>query len=98
MQWSRKKVGIDIEGGNDFTDHAKEQILDYLNGKRTSLDFSIVHYNSQFYKHVLEAEKQITYGETRSYGQVAKMVDRPNAYRAVGSANAKKPLPLYFFW
>ena len=38
----------------------------------------------------------ISYGETRSYEDVAKMVSNSKASRAVGSANAKNPLPLYF--
>ena len=49
-----------------------------------------------FRKRVLEAEKNIPYGQTRSYGEVAKMVGSSNASRAVGSANANNPLPLYF--
>jgi len=45
---------------------------------------------------VLEAQRKIPYGETRSYREVAQMVESPNAFRAVGSANANNPLPLYF--
>jgi len=96
LQWSRKKIGIDIVKGNEFTYHAKGQILDYLSRKRKSLVFSIVHFNSPFRMRVLEAERKIPYGETRSYGQIANLVGSTNAYRAVGSANAANPLPLYF--
>ena len=81
---------------SDFTKYAKQQILDYLEGKSQSLDFPVIHLNSPFRKKVLEAERSIPYGETRSYGEVAQMVNNPNASRAVGSANAKNPLPLYF--
>ena len=72
------------------------QILNYLNGKRKSLNFLVVHLNTPFCKRVLEAERNIPYGQTRSYGEVAQMVGRPKAIRAVGSANANNPLPLYF--
>ena len=44
----------------------------------------------------MEAQRKIPYGETRSYGEIARMVHNPTAYRSVGSANAKNPLPLYF--
>ena len=81
---------------SDFTKYAKQQILDYLEGKSQSLDFPVIHLNSPFRKKVLEAERSIPYGETRSYGEVAQMVNNPNASRAVGSANAENPLPLYF--
>ena len=49
-----------------------------------------------FYKKVLEAERSIPYGETRSYREIAGMVKNPRAVRAVGSGNAGNPLPLYF--
>ena len=81
---------------SDFTKYAKQQILDYLEGKSRSLDFPVIHLNSPFRQKVLEAERNIPYGETRSYGEVAKMVNNPRASRAVGSANAENPLPLYF--
>ena len=56
----------------------------------------MIHLNSPFRKKVLEAERNIPYGETRSYQEVAQMVNNPRASRAVGSANAENPLPLYF--
>ena len=60
------------------------------------MDFPVIHLNSPFRKKVLEAQRKIPYGETNSYGEVAKMVNNPRASRAVGSANAENPLPLYF--
>ena len=95
-KYCQKHLGSEIHQGSDFTKYAKQQILDYLEGKSQSLDFPVIHLNSPFRKKVLEAERSIPYGETRSYGEVAQMVNNPNASRAVGSANAKNPLPLYF--
>ena len=85
-----------IMEGTDITSPAKDQILNYLSGSRKSLDFPVVHINSPFCKKVLEMERKIPYGQTRSYREVAKMVNNPRAFRAVGSANAENPLPLYF--
>ena len=45
---------------------------------------------------MLEIQRNIPYGQTRSYGEVAQMMNRPKASRAVGSANANNPLPLYY--
>ena len=95
-KWCQKNLGMGITEGNNFTTEAKDQILNYFCGKRKSLDFPVVHINTPFRKRVLEAERNIPYGQTRSYGEVAKMVGRPKAIRAVGSANANNPLPLYF--
>ena len=95
-KWCRNHLGIGIVEGTDFTTEAKSQILNYLSGKRKSLNFPIVHLNTPFRIRVLKAERNIPYGQTRSYGEVAKMIGRPKAIRAVGSANAKNSLPLYF--
>ena len=94
--YCQKHLGSEIHQGSGFTKYAKQQILDYLEGKSQSLDFPVIHLNSPFRKKVLEAERSIPYGETRSYGEVAQMVNNPNVSRAVGSANAENPLPLYF--
>ena len=95
-KYCQKYIGVRIREGSVYTQDAKEQILKYLEGKSQSLDFPVIHLNSPFRKKVLEAERNIPYGETRSYGEIAKMVNNPRAARAVGSANAKNPLPLYF--
>lgn len=95
-KWCKNHLGMRIVEGTDFTTEAKSQILNYLSGKRKSLNFPVVHLNTPFRKRVLEEERNIPYGETRSYGEVAKMVASPRAFRAVGSANANNPLPLYF--
>ena len=94
--YCQKHLGSEVHQGSDFTKYAKQKILDYLEGKSQSLDFPVIHLNSSFRRKVLEAERSIPYGETRSYGEVAQMLNKPNASRAVGSANAKNPLPLYF--
>ena len=95
-KWCQKNLGMGIVKGTDFTTEAKSQILNYLSGERKSLNFAVIHFNTQFRKRVLEAERNIPYGQTRSYWEVAKMIGRPKAIRAVGSANANNPLPLYF--
>ena len=95
-KYCQKYLGVGVQEGSEYNRDAKEQILKYLEGKSQSLDFPVIHLNSPFRQKVLEAERNIPYGETRSYGEVAKMVNNPRASRAVGSANAENPLPLYF--
>ena len=43
---------------------------------------------------VLSAMQQIPYGQTRSYKDIARVIDRPKAVRAVGAANGRNPIPL----
>ena len=95
-KWCLDYLGMEAIEGTNFTTEARSQILCYLNGRRQSLDFPVVHLNTPFHKKVLETQRKIPYGETRSYGEVAKMVNKPRASRGVGFANANNPLPLYF--
>lgn len=43
---------------------------------------------------VLDALQRIPFGETRSYGELARDIGKPNASRAVGAANGRNPLPI----
>ena len=49
-----------------------------------------------FQRRVLEAIRGIPFGETRTYGEVARMIGKPEAPRAVGQALGRNPLPLIF--
>ena len=95
-KWCQKNLGMGITEGTHFITKPKSQILNYLSSRTKSLDFPVVHINSPFRKKVLEAQRKIPYGHTRSYREVAKMAGHPKAIRAAGSANANNPLPLYF--
>lgn len=77
-----------------LTNEAANQIQEYLAGKRTAFDLPLDPAGTAFQKQVWEALRAIPYGETRSYQQVASMIGKPNAMRAVGGANNKNPLPL----
>ena len=93
QQWCQKHLGMEVIKGTAFSTEAKCQILDYLSGMRKSLNFPILHHNTTFRKIILEEQRKIPYGETRSYAEVAQMVGSPQGSRAVGLANADNPLP-----
>ena len=95
-RWYKDHLGMKIVKEADYITQTKRQILNYLSGSSKSLDFPVVHINSPFRKKVLEIQRNIPYGQTRSYGEVAQMVNSPKASRAVGSANANNPIPLYY--
>ena len=77
-----------------ITPYAKE-LREYLTGKRTAftipIDWTLF---TPFQREALLAVFRIPYGETRTYLDVAKEIDRPHAYRAMGAANAMNPMPL----
>ena len=74
--------------------YAKE-LREYLIGKRTAftipIDWTLF---TPFQREALQAVFRIPYGETRTYIDIAREIDRPHAYRAVGSANAMNPMPI----
>jgi O-6-methylguanine DNA methyltransferase len=47
-----------------------------------------------FQREALQAVVRIPYGETRTYIDIAREIERPHAYRAVGAANAMNPMPI----
>ena len=73
---------------------ASKQIDEYFNGSRKLFDIPFKLNVPPFYKKVLLEVKNIKYGETASYGKIARMAGNNKAVRAVGTANAKNPLPI----
>jgi O-6-methylguanine DNA methyltransferase len=70
------------------------QICEYLEGKRTAFDLPLDLRGTPFQLEVWRALREIPYGETRTYADIAAAVGRPGATRAVGNANGANPLSL----
>jgi len=73
---------------------AVKQLREYFAGKRTEFDLPLVPEGTAFQRSVWKCLREIPYGETISYAELAKRVGNPKAARAVGSANGKNPLPI----
>ena len=73
---------------------ARAQIGEYFDGTRREFDLPLQLSGTEFQVSVLEALQEIPYGETVSYGEIAKRIGRPRAVRAVGAANGRNPLPI----
>ena len=71
------------------------QVDEYFAGTRRVFDLPLdVHGGTDFQREVWAALRTIAYGEVRTYAEVAAMVARPLAARAVGNANHANRLPL----
>lgn len=75
-----------------ISDDAAEQLSQYFAGKRKSFDIAIITHGTDFEEKVWAALRQIPYGETRSYKDVATAIGNEKACRAVGRANNKNPI------
>jgi methylated-DNA-[protein]-cysteine S-methyltransferase len=72
----------------------QQQIAEYDAGTRKSFDVVRAAQGSAFQHRVWDALWEIPYGETTSYGAIAKQLGLVNGARAVGLANGQNPLPL----
>jgi len=73
---------------------ALRQLAEYLEGGRREFDLPLRLSGTPFQRRVWRALQRIPFGETRSYGEVARMVGRPGAARAVGAASGANPLAI----
>lgn len=71
---------------------AGTQLREYFAGERREFDLPLKPAGTEFQQAVWQALQNIPYGQTASYGEVARAVGRPKAVRAVGGANHKNPI------
>ena len=82
------------EGLTALLERASRQLEEYFAGKRKQFDLPLSLWGTEFQRQVWAALRDIPYGETRSYGQIAQAVGRPKAVRAVGMANHRNPISI----
>jgi methylated-DNA-[protein]-cysteine S-methyltransferase len=72
----------------------ERELREYFAGKRKSFSIPLDMRGTSFQKNVWHALLAIPFGETRSYGQLAKQLGNPQAMRAVGAANGRNPISI----
>jgi methylated-DNA-[protein]-cysteine S-methyltransferase len=71
------------------------QLNEYFDGKRSTFRLKLdLEDAPSFYRDVWNVVRMIPYGKTRSYSDIAQILDAPKAVRAVGQANGKNPIPI----
>ncbi|MBZ5605345.1 MAG: methylated-DNA--[protein]-cysteine S-methyltransferase [Acidobacteriia bacterium] len=80
---SRGAVGVAIK-----------QLKEYFSGKRAEFELPLAPEGTAFQRSVWGQLCEIPYGQTISYGELAKRVGNPKASRAVGAANGQNPIPI----
>ncbi len=73
---------------------AVRQLREYFDGRRTDFDLPLAPDGTEFQRNVWRRLQEIPYGETISYGELAKRVGNQKASRAVGAANGQNPIPI----
>ncbi len=94
--WVGRALGgatfVEDEGGAALRE-ALAQFAEFFAGARRRFDLSLDLWGTSFQLAVWRAVAAIPYGETRSYGEIARAIGRPAAVRAVGAANGANRLP-----
>jgi O-6-methylguanine DNA methyltransferase len=94
-QVRRRAPHAEFTRSEQRTAEARQQITEYLAGKRQLFDLSVdLSGLSPFQQSVLQVTAAVPYGEVTTYKQIAALLGRPHAARAVGRAEATNPIPL----
>jgi methylated-DNA-[protein]-cysteine S-methyltransferase len=89
--WAKElRAAEDIEPFRE----AISQLEAYFAGKLSHFDLPIAPEGTRFQLQCWSVLRAIPYGQTVSYGEIARRVGRPAAYRAVGAANGRNPIPI----
>jgi len=91
------RVRLDIQaedGGHPVLLEAERQLQEYFAGRRKEFALALDVTGTAFQRTVWSALRTIPFGETRSYGQIARQIGNPDAVRAVGAANGRNPVSI----
>ena len=80
--------------GSAFLTDVSKQIQSYFANRLTVFDVELVPEGTTFQRAVWNALLTLPYGQTCSYGAIAKQIGKPAAVRAVGAANGRNPIPI----
>jgi methylated-DNA-[protein]-cysteine S-methyltransferase len=92
-----RRVRLNIEGEDNRHPvllEAERQLTDYFSGRRKAFALRLDLTGTDFQRKVWNALLTIPFGETRSYGQIARQIGHPRAVRAVGAANGRNPVAI----
>jgi AraC family transcriptional regulator of adaptative response/methylated-DNA-[protein]-cysteine methyltransferase len=77
-----------------ITAKTEQQVTEFFAGKRSKFDLPLALHGTDFTKRVWRALCDIPAGQTRSYAQLAQMIDNPTAFRGVARANASNQIAI----
>lgn len=77
-----------VEGSSNVIETVQQQLNEYFLNQRRNFDIPLLFVGTDFQKKVWNELRNIPYGKTVSYGELARRIGMPKAVRAVANANA----------
>ena len=77
-----------------LTQECARQLTQYFSGCRQIFDLPLDASGTDFQVNIWQCLAKIPFGDTRSYGEIASMINNPKSVRAVGGANGKNPISI----
>jgi len=88
VQTLKRRLGLPVlPGESPLLERLRSELAEYFAGRRRSFDLPLSYPGTPFQQRVWDALREIPYGETRSYAEIARELGIPGAARAVGRAN-----------
>jgi methylated-DNA-[protein]-cysteine S-methyltransferase len=88
------RKGAENRDDDPVLTRAREELIAYYAGKLAEFKVPLAPHGTPFQQRVWQALLEIPFGETQSYGQLARRIGSPNAARAVGLANGRNPIAI----
>ena len=88
------EIDATLDSSDPVLRAAAAQLGEYFAGDRREFDLPLDLEGTDFQKEAWLALADVPYGETTIYGEQARAIGRPGAFRAVGAANGQNPVPI----
>lgn len=96
VYWAGHGPKVEADENHPVLATAARELAEYFAGKRRQFDVPLApEIGTEFQQRVWRALREIPYGKTWSYGDLANRVGNAKACRAVGAANGQNPLPIF---
>jgi AraC family transcriptional regulator of adaptative response/methylated-DNA-[protein]-cysteine methyltransferase len=90
----RRTLGAVVPGDHTILRQTADQLGEYFAGTRRDFDLPLAQHGSAFQLAAWQALREIPYGETRSYTDMARRVGSPGAVRAIGRVNGQNQIAI----
>jgi O-6-methylguanine DNA methyltransferase len=95
LAYGRGRDAAATRAGRRHLERAREELIEYLAGRRTFFSVPLDLEVPPFQAKVLAAADRVPFGEVSSYAELARRIGHPRAARAVGNALGANPVPIF---